>query len=59
MIRGYKVTRDGKELYRGTESECWAWLLRNVSGNVHHATKYEGYKIQAIKREVAPSKKEG
>lgn len=42
----YKVTRDGKELFIGTENECFAWLLNHQCQSVDWAIKYEGYKIE-------------
>jgi len=41
----YKVTRDNKELFIGTENECFEWILENQSQSVSWACKYEGYAI--------------
>ena len=44
----HKVTRDGCELFRSTEADCFGWLQGHQSASVHHATKYEGYKIESL-----------
>ncbi len=44
----YVLTRDGKEVTRGTEQQVWAWMHRNVSSSVDHALKHEGYRITPV-----------
>jgi hypothetical protein len=44
----YVLTRDGKEVLRGTENAIWAWMHRNHSFSVDHALKYEGYQIAPV-----------
>ena len=46
----YKVTRDGKRLFTGTENECWKWLLNHQAQSTDWAIKYEGYKIEKCDR---------
>jgi hypothetical protein len=41
----YVLTRDGKEIMRGTEYEIWEWMHSHLSYSVDHAFRYEGYKI--------------
>jgi len=44
----HRVTRDGAELYRGTEADCFGWLQRHQPASVHHATTHEGYAIERL-----------
>lgn len=44
----YVLTRDGKEVMRGTENAIWAWMHRNHSFSVDHAIQYEGYRIAPV-----------
>lgn len=48
----YVLTRDGREVMRGTESQIWKWMHANVSSSVDHALRHEGYKIEPV--ETAP-----
>jgi len=41
----YVLSRDGKEVMRGTEQEIWQWMHRNHSYSIDHALRYEGYSI--------------
>ena len=45
MEATHKVTKDGKELFRGTESECFGFVLKHQGQSVQYATRYGGYKI--------------
>jgi len=47
-IGQYVLTRDGKEVLRGTENAIWAWMHRNHSFSVDHALQYEGYRIAPV-----------
>ena len=42
----YTVTKDSKPQFRGSDFECFDYILKNQSFSVDHATKYEGWKIQ-------------
>jgi len=44
----YRLTRDGKEVLRGSEGEIWKWMHRHESSSIEHALRYEGYKIEPI-----------
>tara|TARA_R100000656_G_C3938163_1_gene126168 strand:+ start:239 stop:529 length:291 start_codon:yes stop_codon:yes gene_type:complete len=44
----YKVIKDNKELFKGSGSECFAFILRHQGNSVDYATKYEGYSIELI-----------
>ena len=44
----FELRKDGKLLFRGSESECWNKLHKIQSGSVDHAIKYEGYTINPI-----------
>lgn len=48
-MTNYKVTKDGKKLFTGTQNECWEWLLNHQSQSTEWAIKYEGYKIEENK----------
>ena len=49
LPRQWCVSRDEKVLYTGDdEGQCWKWLHGNQSSSVHHATTYEGYKIEQV-----------
>ena len=41
----YIVLKDKELLFKGTENECFVFLLRSQSASVSHACKYEGYEI--------------
>jgi len=47
----YKVTRDNKELFSGTDNECFEWLLNHQSMSTDWAIKHEGYKIEGVESE--------
>jgi len=42
----YTVTRDSKPQFRGSDLECFEYILKHQPNSVDHATKYEGWKIQ-------------
>ena len=42
----YVLTRDGKEVHRGTEESVWQYLHSNHGYSVSHALQFEGYKIE-------------
>jgi len=42
----YVLTRDGKEVHRGTEESVWRYLHSNHGYSVSHALQFEGYKIE-------------
>ena len=44
----YRGTLDGTEIHRGSESECFGFILNNTPSSVHYATRYEGYSIEPI-----------
>jgi len=45
----WRVTRDGAELWQGSEAECMRYLHRSCSASIHHATTYEGYTLEPTK----------
>lgn len=42
----YVLSRDGKEVLRGTEQECWEYLHRTHGFSVDHALTHEGYAME-------------
>lgn len=46
MTKTFKVTRDSKTLFSGSENECYIWLLDHQPQSTAWAIKYEGYKIE-------------
>lgn len=42
----YVLSRDGKELLRGTEAEVWAHMHRILPYSISHALEFEGYGIE-------------
>ena len=48
-FKKYQLSRDGVVVRVGTEDECWHWLHMNHCYSVHHALKYEGYKMEPVK----------
>lgn len=42
----YVLSRDGKEILRGTEQECWEYLHRTHGFSVDHALTHEGYAME-------------
>lgn len=42
------IKRDGKELWRGPNSEVMRWFHRHVPYSMDHATKYEGYSVHPV-----------
>lgn len=44
----YALSRDGKEILRGTEQAIWSWMHKNLSSSVDHALKHEGYRIAPV-----------
>ena len=58
----YVLTRDGKEIMRGSEAEIWGWMHSHLSYSVHHALTYEGYTITPVQpgtREARPTRGTG
>ena len=41
----YEVRRDGRLLFRGSETECWDFIHNHSSSSVDWAMKYEGWTI--------------
>ena len=41
----YVLRRDGVEVLRATEQECWAYLHRTHPYSGSHALRYEGYTL--------------
>jgi len=41
----YTVTRDSKPQFRGSDFECFEYILKHQPNSVDHATRYEGWKI--------------
>ena len=41
----YTVTRDSKPQFRGSDLECFEYILKNQSFSVDYATKHGGWKI--------------
>jgi hypothetical protein len=58
----YVLSRDGKEVMRGTEDEVWRWIHKNHSFSIDYALRHEGYAIapvesaQATAREPVPAR---
>lgn len=46
--KAFVLSRDGKELFKGTHNECFEKLLDIQCASVHHAIKHEGYKIKEL-----------
>lgn len=44
----YEVTKDGKTLFRGSETDCWIFIHKRQGCSVDWATKHEGYKIERV-----------
>ena len=42
----YTATRDSKPQFRGSDFECFEYILKHQPNSVDHATRYEGWKIQ-------------
>ena len=45
----YILTRRDKEIFRGTEDECYKTLHRVCSSSWQHAITHEGYRIRPRK----------
>jgi hypothetical protein len=41
----YILSRDNKEIIRGSEEECWRWIHRNTPQSVSYALEFGGYKM--------------
>jgi hypothetical protein len=41
----YILTKDGKEVFRGTNNEIFAWVLKHQPQSFDYAMKWGGYKI--------------
>ncbi len=44
----YKVTEDDAELFRGTNSQCYGFILRHQPQSVDWAMKYSSYRIESV-----------
>jgi len=44
----YRVTRDEIELFRGTEDECFKYVLDHQGMSVDWAIRYEGWAIGPV-----------
>jgi hypothetical protein len=44
----FVLSQDSKEIFQGTESECYIKLQRMQSFSADWAMKYEGYKIELL-----------
>lgn len=44
----HRVTRDGKELFRGSENECSMYVMDHQGQSTDWAIKYEGWAIEPI-----------
>jgi hypothetical protein len=44
----FVLSQDSKEIFQGTESECYIKLQRMQSFSADWAIKYEGYKIELL-----------
>ena len=42
----YTVTKDHKPQFRGSDFDCFEYILKHQPNSVDHATRYEGWKIQ-------------
>ncbi len=42
----YTVTKDSKPQFRGSDFECFEYILKHQPNSVDHATKYEGWAIE-------------
>jgi hypothetical protein len=45
MKNEFILTHEGKEIFKGTETDCYMKLQRYQGHSAHWAMKYEGYKI--------------
>ncbi len=48
MTNLYRVTHNGKELFKGTDDDCFLFLHQRHPGRVYHAINSEGYKVEKI-----------
>lgn len=44
----HRVTRDGKERFRGSQNECWMHIQDSVGYSVDHAMRFEGWAVEPI-----------
>lgn len=44
--RVYVLRRDGVEILRGSEYDCWHWIHSNQPYSVDWATRWEGFTIE-------------
>jgi len=49
-MKTHKLTKDGNEVFRGTENECYIKLLNSQSQSTEWAMKYEGWEIKPIQQ---------
>jgi len=45
-VKEHKLTHKGEVIFTGTEDQCWMKLQRVQPQSAHHATTYEGYKVE-------------
>lgn len=50
--RRYRLLRDGSELLRGSEQDCWKYIHDNYPFSVQHALKYGGFQMLAVNPEA-------
>jgi len=46
LTQAYKLTKNGKLLFKGTQNECFIKLLKVQGQSTDYALKYGGYKIE-------------
>jgi hypothetical protein len=51
-----KVTKDGKEVFRGTELEMIKFFRDTESFSISYCTKYDGYKIEILDKPIKDNK---
>lgn len=42
----HKVTQDNVIQFKGSENECWVYILKHQSQSVDYATTFGGWKIE-------------
>ena len=47
----YRVTKDGKQQFLGTEPECHYWLNKNQPQSVEWAKSFDGWGVESVKIE--------
>lgn len=49
------ITHNGKEVFKGTQNQCYIVLQRSQSQSAQHAIRYEGWKVAATGEEMSDS----